>query len=226
MTSPSPVIFCDFDGTAAQHDIGYLLYKQFSGGRVEALIPDWKAGRLSTRECLRLEAEMVRGAPEEVLGFIDQFELDTTFVPFVDACRVAGVPLTILSEGMDLYISRLLSRSGLDHLTVHANIGHLENGGLKIEFPYSTRICAGCGNCKAARIKEYRAANNSKAPVVFIGDGYSDACGARAADIVFAKKDLRQYCRDNKILYHDFSNFMDVIDRLKEDGLWASSGDH
>jgi len=223
MTAVSPVIFCDFDGTATRRDVGYHLYKHFSGGRNDALLPDWKAGRLTTRDCLKLEAEMVRATPDEILRFVDQFELEPTFAPFVDACRVEDVPLTILSEGLDLYIARLLGRSGLDHLTVHSNIGHLENGGLRIEFPYQTRSCEGCGNCKAARISEYRAATDATAPIVFIGDGYSDACGARAADIVFAKKDLKQYCQDEAISYNDFSDFQDVIDGLRQQGLWTSS---
>lgn len=223
MTSVLPVIFCDFDGTATQRDVGYHLFRHFSGGRNDALLPDWKAGRLTTRDVLRLEAEMVRATPDEIISFVDQFELEPTFAPFVEACRVAEVSLTILSEGMDLYIKRLLARAGLDHLTVYSNTGHPENGGLRMEFPHKTRSCEGCGNCKAARIEEYRAATNSTAPVVFIGDGYSDACGARAADIVFAKKDLKLYCRDEAILYHDFVNFQDVIDRLRIEGLWAAS---
>ncbi len=223
MTSVLPVIFCDFDGTATRRDVGYHLFKHFSGGRNDALLPDWKAGRLSTRDILLLEAEMVRATPDEIVSFIDGFELEPTFAPFVEACRAAEVSLTILSEGMDLYIRRLLARAGLDHLAVYSNIGHPENGGLRMEFPYKTRSCEGCGNCKAARIEEYRAATNLTAPVVFIGDGYSDACGARAADIVFAKKDLKQYCHDEAILYHDFVNFQDVIDRLRIEGLWAAS---
>ncbi|MCD6250403.1 MAG: MtnX-like HAD-IB family phosphatase [candidate division Zixibacteria bacterium] len=222
MPKVSPAIFCDFDGTVTRRDVGYHIFKHFSGGRNDALLPDWKAGRLTTRDCLRMEAEMVHATPDEIFSFIDQFELDETFAPFVAACGTRNIPLTILSEGMDLYIKRLLTRSGLDHLTVHSNIGHMENGGLRIEFPYQARSCEGCGNCKATRIAEYRETVDSIAPIVFIGDGYSDACGARAADIVFAKKDLKQYCQDEAILYNDFGNFIDVIDRLRQQGLWTT----
>jgi 2-hydroxy-3-keto-5-methylthiopentenyl-1-phosphate phosphatase len=219
MSEPRTVIFCDFDGTAAARDIGYNLYRHFSGGRNEALLPDWKAGRLSTRDCMRLETEMVQGTIQEIEDFLDQFDLDPTFPPFADLCRTCSVPLVIVSEGLDFYIQKLLARYGLGELEVRSNIGHRENGGIRIEFPYQYRICAGCGNCKAARIEEFRRNSNELCRVVFVGDGYSDACGAGAADLVFAKKDLIQYCNSKEISYYSYANFRDVSDRLIKEGL-------
>jgi len=221
MNSPRLAIFCDFDGTVARRDVGYNLYHRFSGGRNDALLPDWKAGRLSTRDCMRLESEMVRGTPEEILQFLDQFDLDPTFPRFAERCRAAGVPVVIVSEGLDFYIRHLLTRTGLLELTVHSNIGRLENGGLRLEFPYQFRVCPGCGNCKAARIEEYRKKADEAVKVVFIGDGYSDACGARAADIVFAKKDLVHYCEAEGICYNGYEDFDDVTVQLIRQGRLA-----
>ena len=223
MTDSHAAIFCDFDGTVSKRDIGYQLYHHFSGGRNDALLPDWKAGRLTTRDCLEMEAAMVRASSEEILSFLDQFELDDTFIEFERVCRANSIPLMIVSEGLDFYIKRLLLAHGLDDLPVYCNIGHLENGGLRVEFPYRVRTCDGCGNCKAARIAEYRRTANDSGQVIFIGDGYSDACGANEADMVFAKKDLVRYCRDEGISYHRFSNFNDVTSRLLQIGLFASN---
>ena len=218
MSNPHLAIFCDFDGTVSRRDVGYHLYHHFSGGRNDALLPDWKAGRLSTRDCMRLESEMVRATPEEIFRFLNQFELDPTFPEFARVCRAANVPIIIVSEGLDIYIKRLLANDGPEHFDVKCNIGHLERGRLRIEFPYQYRICPGCGNCKAARIEEFRAQTGEDCRIVFVGDGYSDACGARAADLVFAKKDLIQYCQTEGILYNEFSNFEDVTDRLVQQG--------
>lgn len=219
MSEPRTVIFCDFDGTAAARDVGYNLYHHFSGGKNDALLPDWKSGRLSTRDCMRLESEMVRATPQEIDDFLDQFDLDPTFIPFAEFCRSADVALVIVSEGLDFYIRKLLARHGLEWIEVRSNIGHRENGGIRIEFPYAYRVCAGCGNCKAARIEEYRRVAGEPCRVVFVGDGYSDACGAGAADIVFAKKDLVLYCESRGISYHSFANFREVSDRLLQLGL-------
>jgi len=218
MSNPRLAIFCDFDGTVARRDVGYHLYHHFSGGRNDALLPDWKAGRLSTRDCMRLESEMVRATPEEIHQFLDQFDLDPTFPEFARVCRADEIPIVIVSEGLDIYITRLLASHGPEHFNVKCNIGHFEGGGIRIEFPYEYRVCPGCGNCKAARIEEFRVQVGDACPIVFIGDGYSDACGARAADLVFAKKDLVRYCQSEGILYNEFSNFEDVTDLLVRRG--------
>jgi 2,3-diketo-5-methylthio-1-phosphopentane phosphatase len=214
MRRPAAAIFCDFDGTVSQRDVGYYLFHHFSGGKNDALLPDWKAGRLSTRDCLRLETEMVKAAAEDIMAFVDRFELDPTFAPFVRRCRDADLPVRVVSEGMDFYIRRLLAGAGLDGLTVLSNRGILENETIRIEFPYTAKTCEGCGNCKAQRMKEYRLEAGAADRVVFVGDGYSDACAASEADIVFAKKDLQQYCQDEGISYYSFSDFDDITAQL------------
>ncbi|RME18936.1 MAG: hypothetical protein D6800_14980, partial [Candidatus Zixiibacteriota bacterium] len=56
-------------------------------------------------------------------------------------------------------------------------------------------------------------------PVVFVGDGYSDACAARRADVLYAKKDLAEYCRAEKIAYTLYDTFEDVARDLMGRGL-------
>lgn len=218
MSAIHTAIFCDFDGTISTRDIGYHLYHHFSNGRVEELIPRWKAGHLTTRDCLILEGEMVRASADEIYQFVDQCEIDPTFPEFAALLKAQNVPLLVASEGMEFYIKRLLARHGLDWLPVSSNIGHMENNGIRMEFPNSARHCPGCGNCKAARMAEYRQSITGESRIVFIGDGYSDACGAREADLVFAKKDLVQYCQDERISYTGFDNFHDVWRELKQQG--------
>jgi 2,3-diketo-5-methylthio-1-phosphopentane phosphatase len=222
MSGPPLAVFCDFDGTVAKRDVGYNLFHHFSNGRTDALLPDWKAGRLSTRDCLRLEAEMVTATRDQIVSFVDQFELDETFPTFVEFCRARRIPLTILSEGMDLYINRLLEKNGLSDVPVHCNRGLFVDGRLKIDFPYTERTCEGCGNCKAARMIEFRRHLGPEDRLVFVGDGYSDACGASEADIIFAKKDLERYCQSDGISYYSFRNFDDVTAQLRRRELPAS----
>jgi 2-hydroxy-3-keto-5-methylthiopentenyl-1-phosphate phosphatase len=213
------LIFCDFDGTVAGEDVGYRLFHHFSGGRNEALIPEWKAGRITSREILEREAAMVRAAPEEVYRFLDQFKLDPGFAEFVSICQRNSAEPIIISEGMHFYMSYLLERHDLADLEVLANIGHLEDGGLRIEFPFTNRTCKRCGSCKGERIAEYRARCAPGTRVVFVGDGLSDVCAAGEADIVFAKKDLEQYCETENISYYKYSDFFEVAERLFELGL-------
>lgn len=207
------VIFCDFDGTVARRDVGYSLFHHFSGGRNEALIPDWKAGRLSSRDCLRQEAAMVSITPAKLDVFLESLELDPGFPDFVEITRRAGVELQILSDGLDLYIQPLLSRYGLDDLPVRSNHGRIEEDRLVIEFPRPPKTCPRCGTCKGEVIEDYRAehaGNGTVCRVAFVGDGYSDACAAGQADLLLAKKDLAQYCISRAIPYTAYRDFHEV----------------
>ncbi len=207
-------VFCDFDGTISRRDVGYNIFRHFSGGRNELLLPDWKAGVMTTRECLTREAEMVKATPDELYRFIDQFELNDGFHEFVDACASSEIPFHVASDGLDFYIKYILEKNNLPHLSVVTNKARLENGGITVEFPHDNISCERCGICKGERIQQFRRQTGGEYKIVFIGDGYSDACGAREADIVFAKKDLEQYCQRHNIDYFSYDTFYDVVDRM------------
>ena len=48
------------------------------------------------------------------------------------------------------------------------------------------------------------------ARTVFVGDGLSDRCGARAADAVYAKDDLARWCAREGIAARAYATFADV----------------
>ena len=112
-----------------------------------------------------------------------------------------------------------MQKNRLDFLPVIANRGVLENGHIEIEFVHENRSCRRCGSCKGERIQEYRREHPQVAQVVFIGDGYSDACATSEADILLAKKDLERYCRDRDIGYYEYDDFYDVMRILTSHGV-------
>ena len=214
------LLFCDFDGTISQRDVGYNLYHHFSSGRNDELLPDWKAGKLSSRECLTREAAMVTASSDEIMAFLEPFTIDPGFADFVALAKKNGVVPTILSDGLDFYIRHILDRNNLDHLPVISNIGHLNGSGLTIEFPRTNRACTRCGACKGEIIEEFRDRAGDEVLTVFVGDGYSDICATRSADVLFAKKDLARYCVEHKIAYTKYDSFFDVGRVLIEHGHW------
>lgn len=217
-TSGNLAVFCDFDGTISRRDVGYHMFHHFSDGRNDELVDDWKDGTMSNRDILLAEAEMVRATPGEFYAHVDTYDIDTTFVEFSSACHSRGIPVTIVSEGLDLYIKRILKRFDLDHIPVICNQGFLENGGMRIAFPHTNRHCVTCGSCKGERIAEIRQELGGDITAVFVGDGYSDACAAAEADVLFAKKDLERYCLSRNITYNAYRTFQDVTRLLIEQG--------
>lgn len=208
------VVFSDFDGTIARRDVGNRLFSRFTGGRSADLVPAWKAGEITSREILQQEAAMFEGTEEQVYTFLDTFDLSDGFVELESLCRADGVPLIILSDGLTLYIRHILARHGVTDIEIHANLGHLRDGQISVEFPYPLGACGRCGNCKGDRIAEYRRSHPEKIHAVFIGDGLSDTCAIKQTDTLFAKKDLKQYCIENKIRYHGYNTFRDVTAHL------------
>ena len=212
-------VFCDFDGTISKLDVGYNIFHHFSNGKNDLLLPDWKEGRLSTRDCLRMEAELVNASADEILAFIDQFEIDPGFSDFVKLCHENNVPLSIVSDGLDFYIKHILAKYNFSHLNVVSNIGILENNGISIKFPHDNISCKRCGICKGEKIDIFTQNKSEEYRTIFVGDGYSDACAAKTADILFAKKDLEEYCLKNNIAYYSYDTFEDVINQIIEMGL-------
>jgi 2-hydroxy-3-keto-5-methylthiopentenyl-1-phosphate phosphatase len=47
---------------------------------------------------------------------------------------------------------------------------------------------------------------------VFIGDGLSDRCGARAADVVYARDDLAGGGAREDLAFRPFASFADVME--------------
>jgi len=221
LTLKAYAVFCDFDGTIARRDVGYHMYHHFTGGRNDELVPDWKSGRLSTRECMAIESSMVRATPEQFYAYLDTHTLDHTFVPFVEACREHRYPVTILSDGLDIYVRYLLQKHDVPELPLISNRGHLEDGGLRVEFPYPDPGKTGGGVCKGDRIAEFRAQDKLGRAIIFVGDGMSDVGALPQVDILFAKKDLQQYCERQNIPYNGFDTFDDVSRELTRRSIFA-----
>ncbi len=211
-------IYCDFDGTAASRDVGNSLFRTFAGEKAQAIVADYLAGNINARECLLRECEALGPVRQESLEqFVDGFQLDPTFPSFAEFCAVGEIPLTILSDGLDFYVQRLLAVAGLGHVPFYANRAtwiDTGNGRVKLvpEFPYSDEHCDLCGNCKRNHLAALSADDDA---VVYIGDGISDRCPVRYADFVFAKNPLIRYCQEQNVSYWEFIDFNDVRRRLE-----------
>ncbi|RMF63223.1 MAG: 2-hydroxy-3-keto-5-methylthiopentenyl-1-phosphate phosphatase [Calditrichaeota bacterium] len=210
-------IFCDFDGTVAENDVGNLFFRTFGGQRCLEVVARWKAGEISSKTCLTLECDATRVSREQMARFADQQKLDPFFGDFVAFCREQRVEVTIVSDGLDFYIERILRNHGLaGEVEFRSNrVVFLDGNRIRPEFPYYELGCRRCGNCKGWHVREAKAQGHR---VVYIGDGLSDRCGAEAADVVFAKRgrDLLRYCRRNGIPCHEFNDFGEVQRKLTE----------
>lgn len=202
-------IFCDFDGTVAQNDVGNLIFTKFgNAAHWWELVDLWKKGDIDGRDLWRKQAAISIMKPGELDEFATTQLLDPHYNDFIDFCHDKDFPVYVCSDGMDAYISRILDHHGLFDLTVCSN--HLEiakDGSLSASFPYYEFGCGQCANCKGYHVRSKKQPGEK---TVYIGDGLSDVCGAIEADIVFAKKDLLEYCRNNNLDAIPFETFEKV----------------
>jgi 2,3-diketo-5-methylthio-1-phosphopentane phosphatase len=134
--------------------------------------------------------------------------IDAHFADFVSFCRGAKVPVCIVSDGMNLYIEKILAHNGIHGLKVLSNRLILGADGRGcVQFPHYERGCGSCANCKGYHIRCLRRPGER---TVYIGDGQSDLCALAETDILFAKDDLLSYCQEQHIDCQPFETFADV----------------
>jgi 2-hydroxy-3-keto-5-methylthiopentenyl-1-phosphate phosphatase len=217
----------DFDGTFAAADVGNRFFRRFASDHDEwdRLIRAWKAEQMSAREILARECDLARVTHEQALAFVDDFKLAPDAAALVESVRAAGHEIAIASDGLALYIERLLARAELDVPfsangavfdgdRVHPLFGSegptftLSDGAIAGAAPDATPGCGRCGNCKGERVSRARARGIER--VILVGDGFSDRCAAERADLVYAKDDLLLWCRRRGIAAVPFETLHDV----------------
>ncbi len=211
-------IFTDFDGTITRRDVGDAFFEHFGGARSTEAVKEYRAGNISAVECFRRECAACGTVGLSALHeFIDREEIDESFGEFAGFCRAKQFALTVVSDGMDYYIARILRRHGLGDVPVHANTLELVPAGdperftLVPRFPNRDEICDRCASCKRNYLITTSADDDI---IVYVGEGYSDTCPAGFADIVFAKDELGKFCRDENISFFEYRSFTDVTGRL------------
>jgi 2-hydroxy-3-keto-5-methylthiopentenyl-1-phosphate phosphatase len=199
-------VFVDFDGTIAALDTTDLLLEQFADPKWHDVEEDWRAGRIGSRECLVRQIDLVRATPRQMEAFVANIEIDPDFPEFADLCRSRGLATTVVSDGLDFTVGRVLAQHGLE-IPYFAN--HLEWVGKdrwRLTFPHARSNCRPLsGNCKC----QFSDAEVGKVRIV-VGDGRSDFCVAEGADLVLAKSALERHCRERNLVHYAFDGFGDA----------------
>jgi 2,3-diketo-5-methylthio-1-phosphopentane phosphatase len=198
----------DFDGTLSVTDSVDALLARFAAPRWRAIEKAWREGAISAVTCMERQLRLVRADAAALDAFFRTIQLDAGFLPFHrHVSRFARV--AIVSDGLDRAIETALRVAGWPSLPVFANTLAVTEDGLAIGWPHRRADCAGGnGVCKCAVAREQSAPGE---PVVLVGDGRSDVCLARHADVVFAKGSLAEHCARHGIAHHPFETFADVL---------------
>ncbi len=200
-------VFCDFDGTITRLDTTDQVLTARADPSWQGIEDDWVAGRITAAECMRKQVALIDTDEGALDAVLDACELRPGFVAFIEWCESEAIPVTIVSDGVDRFINRILARHHLERLPVLSNQLALEGDSFRLSQPLSRPGCAaGSGVCKCALMPE----RNTPGQVVFIGDGRSDFCVSARADILFARDRLAVYAHERKQAFMPFETFEDV----------------
>lgn len=215
--TPGPIVFCDFDGTITLTDVTDAILERLAGPEWRAIEQLWREGTIGSQECLSSQLSLVRATRVQLDEVIDAIPIDPGFAEFVRYVRKHHVPFAVTSDGLDLVIRRVLTRSGFhagprNGIHFFSTSARLRHGRLSVSFPHAVASCThGCATCKPAVIEAQR---GGRRPVIYVGDGLSDRHAVTRADFVFAREPLLGFCRENNIPCQALETFADVTEAL------------
>ena len=208
------LIACDFDGTITQHDTLHLIVGRYGErGLWEAIEPRLRAGEVTLEQAMQEEFAGVRATPEQVRDLVlSDAGLRRGFTEFVAWARERGHRLVVLSSGFRFVIDAVLQRWGLGHLEIASHEARFTADGCTLVWGDRGERCAECGRrCKRHDVRTRRVDET----VVMIGDGISDRCVARMADVVFARAGLARDLAIDGVPYTPFEDFDEVREELE-----------
>ena len=210
MTARTLVV--DFDGTITEQDLLDEIARTFGDIDVYREVDEGlDEHRLTLHDVLRREFEPVQAPLDDVVDWVlANVRIRAGFHELVGLARERGWRVVVVSSGFRQLIEPVLEREGIGGVELLSNEVDPDPGGWRVRFRDET-ICATCGeSCKRATAEALRDGGE----LVYVGDGYSDRCGAEIADLVFARRGLEDYLRERGVPHVHFDDFHEVADRL------------
>ena len=204
-------IFTDFDGTLTDGDSIVFLTREFGCGEAHqnSLLSKYQRGEIDEFELIREELATVRISwPEAAQVLTRKISLDPSFFDFLSWCRSHCHPISVVSSGVQQVVSLFIGELGIPFFAHPVEV--TENGWLYQKNENYE---------KSSILRKAR----SRASIVYIGDGISDIRAVPYADVLFAKRRLAQYCREQSISFFPFVSFQDVqkkLNNLIEEGVF------
>lgn len=206
--------FFDFDNTITKFDILDNMLPRFSiDDKWIELENKWKGWKIGSRECLEGQMAGIRITRKALDRYLSTIRLDPYFKKLINLFKAGKIKPIIISDDFDYILKRVLRNNGIPGgLQIYANKLRVVRDRIIPSFPYINPHHRQCGNCK----KKNLLANMGRAmTTVYIGDGLSDLCPSREADIVFAKGNLQKYLKKEGFGYIPIKGLKDVYDYFK-----------
>jgi 2,3-diketo-5-methylthio-1-phosphopentane phosphatase len=209
------VVISDFDGTIVQVDTATFVLEHFTESEWKIFDDLLARGRITLEECMQKQFSLVQGSEREILNELDRAtKFRHNWEELVAFCDVNGIPLVVVSAGVDFVIKHLL-RPWRSKIEVIAPAAECTSNG--ITFTKFPKLChEGSQNFKDDLVRQYKKRNQK---VAYIGDTLIDYEAVRAADLAFVVRDseLAAKCKRESVPVTEMDDFDKVVQRIRQD---------
>lgn len=198
--------FLDYDGTETTRECNEVVLEDLVGDAWRPFEEAVRGAAMSHAECFDRQIGLVTAPRAQLLGALIACAVPAPgLADFIAAVRGGGGRAAVVSAGFREVIEAVWRRHGLPAVELVASelvsrrddaaLGGRADDGPPYRVAFSPRLgdCPRCGPgaCKAAVLRELRRPGDT---VWVFGDGASDLCPAREADLVFARGHLADLC--------------------------------
>ena len=210
------LVISDFDGTICPVDVGSEVLNRFMRKSRDDFDRESVKNCFGSREAYRKIAPLMTVSSDCLRAYVlKRSRIDPFFAKFYRLAKKKGVDVKIVSDGLDFYIRAIMEKNRLGEIEFFSNtVEFRRNDSLTFCFPQANELCGRCGTCKNKILNDHRLMYEK---IIYIGDGHSDICPSRCADLVFAKDVLLQTCEEEGTAnYRPFHDFGEISRYLKE----------
>lgn len=223
MDAPTPLprllALFDYDGTVTTHECMEIVLQDLIGDAWRPFEDEVRRGTMSHVECLRRQVALVRAPRHEFFAALAAIaEPRPGLAAFIDAVKGSGGTAAILSAGFREAIEVTWRRCGLPPVELFASelVGVGEDDGPPYGMHYHDELgdCPRCGRgtCKATIARALRRDGDF---MVYFGDGASDLCPAREADLTFAHDYLADLCESEGLPWRPLTDFTAALREVR-----------
>ena len=132
----APAFLTDFDDTAAVQNVAELLLHRFGAENWTEVRQQFRDGKLTLKEYQEITFREIRADRAAMQHYVrEQATLRPWFPELYQFCIAHGIPLAVVSQGLDFYISALLERYGFGDVPIYAVDTSFQDG--RISYHYN-----------------------------------------------------------------------------------------
>ncbi|MGC8870658.1 MAG: MtnX-like HAD-IB family phosphatase [Brevinematia bacterium] len=209
------VFTSDFDGTISLRDFYWIVIDKYLGKEYIELYNQWQSKKIKDVDFLNMVFNNINKDYETILKDIHSIPIDDRAIEFINWFTQEVGEFYIVSAGCRYYIEILVEKYGIkDKVKIIANPGYYENGNIYMVPDKTTEYYSevfGVDKGKAVEVIKRNADF-----LFFAGDSRPDYYAAIVADYVFAKNQLADILREQKIKFFEFKDFKDIFEETKK----------